>query len=222
VLWRINLRITNQQRGGSTNVSVLRHVSDKRITGQLNNEWPRINEVWQDRMDPVPTEVSGVFNPFEFTGLHVQSTTLRNRLNNASGYMIMPSYRGLPRHREPFLRKDYWVTRYKDPAATRTFPEDDVRCLENIEVYLALAGKASISKDLPCREPYINNESVQNTETTVWLMSTLLHTFRDEDGAFTPSRTFWGTASTMWTGFDMKPHNLFDSAPLYPPVPGAR
>ena len=137
--------------------------------------------------------------------------------------MIMPSYRGLPRHREPFLRKDFWVTRYKDPAATRSFPEDDVRCLENIEVYVAAAGKTEEAKNLNCRQPYINNESIQNTETTVWLMSTLLHTFRDEDGTFaTPSRTFWGTASTMWTGFDMKPHNLFENAPLYPPLPPAR
>ena len=225
VLWRINLRITDQAKGGPTNVNVMRHISDRRVNGPLTNEWPLIREVWEDRMELFNngTEGSSTFNPLEFTGLHVQSSTLTNRLKNASGYMIMPSYRGLPRHREPFLRKDFWVTRYKDPAATRTFPEDDVRCLENIEVYVALAGKASISKDLPCREPYINNESIQNTETTVWLMSTLLHTFRDEDGTFaTPSRTFWGTASTMWTGFDMKPHNLFEGAPLYPPVPPAR
>ena len=74
------------------------------------------------------------------------------------------------------------------------------------------AGKAEEAKNLNCRQPYINNKSIQNTETTVWLMSTLLHTFRDEDGTFaTPSRTFWGTASTMWTGFDMKPHNLFET-----------
>jgi Cu2+-containing amine oxidase len=224
VLWRINLRITNQQRGGPTNVNVMRHISDKRVKGPVTNEWPNIREVWEDRMEPFNRGVEGsdVFNPMEFTGLHVQSTTLRNRLNNASGYMIMPSYRGLPRHREPFLRKDYWVTRYKDPSVTKSFPEDDVRCLENIDAYATLVGKNEMAKDFACREPYINNESIQNTETTVWLMSTLLHTFRDEDGTFTPARTFWGTASTMWTGFDMKPHNLFEGAPLYDPVPPAR
>lgn len=222
VIWRLNLRITNQPRGGATNVNVMRHISDRRITGELGSDWPTIREVWEDRMESFNggREGSDVFKPFEFTGLHVQSTTLKNRLNNASGYMLMPSYRGLPRHREPFLRKDFWVTRYKDPAVTRSFPEDDVRCLENIDVYLKLANKVDFARNLPCREPYINNESIQNTETTVWLMSTLLHTFRDEDGTFaTPSRTFWGTASTMWTGFDMKPHNLFESAPLYPSVP---
>jgi hypothetical protein len=222
VIWRINLRITDKPRGGSTNVNVMRHLSDRRITGELTSDWPTIREVWEDRMEPFNggREGSDVFKPLEFTGLHVQSTALTNRLKHRSGYMLMPSYRGLPRHREPFLRKDFWVTRYKDPAVTRTFPEDDVRCLENIEVYVKLAGKADFAKNLPCREPYINNESIQNTETTVWLMSTLLHTFRDEDGTFaTPSRTFWGTASTMWTGFDMKPHNLFEGAPLYPPVP---
>jgi hypothetical protein len=222
VLWRINLRITNQAKGGSTNVNVQRHISDRRVTGPLTNEWPRIREVWEDRMELFNngTEGSSVFNPLEFTGLHVQSSTLTNRLKNASSYMIMPSYRGLPRHREPFLRKDFWVTRYKDPAVTRTFPEDDVRCLENIEVYVNLANnKDDLSKGLSCRQPYINNESIRNTENTVWLMSTLYHTFRDEDGTFTPSRTFWGTASTMWTGFDMKPHNLFEGSPLYPLPP---
>jgi hypothetical protein len=225
VLWRLNLRITDKPRGGATNVHVLRHISDKRIKEPLASNWPTIREVWEDRMEPFNRgrEGSDVFNPLEFTGLHVQSTTLTNRLNNASGYMLMPFYRGLPRHREPFLRKDFWVTRYKDPAATRSFPEDDVRCLENIEAYVQLANtKSKIAQGFACREPYINNESIQNTESTVWLMSTLLHTFRDEDGTFTPARTFWGTASTMWTGFDMKPHNLFDSSPLYPAVPPPR
>ena len=225
VLWRINLRITDQAKGGPTNVNVMRHISDRRVTGPVTNEWPLIREVWEDRMELFNKGIEGssVFNPMEFTGLHVQSSTLTNRLKNASGYMIMPSYRGLPRHREPFLRKDFWVTRYKDPAVTRSFPEDDVRCLENIEVYVNLANKDDLAKGLSCREPYINNESTRNTENTVWMMSTLLHTFRDEDGTFaTPSRTFWGTASTMWTGFDMKPHNLFEGAPLYPPLPPAR
>ncbi len=95
--------------------------------------------------------------------------------------MIMPLYRGLPRHLEPFLRKDFWVTRYKDPAVTRSFPEDESG-LENIEVYVNLANKDDIAKGLSCREPYINNELTRNTENTVWMMSTLLHTFRDEDG----------------------------------------
>ena len=111
-------------QGGPTNVNVMRHISDRRVTGPLTNELAddprglgRPDGAVQQRR-----EGSSVFNPLEFTGLHVQSTTLTNRLKNASGYMIMPSYRGLPRHREPFLRKDFWVTRYKDPAATRSFP----------------------------------------------------------------------------------------------------
>ena len=31
--------------------------------------------------------------------------------------------------------------------------------------------------------------------------------------------TFWGTAVAMWNGFDMKPHNLFDSTPFLPMPP---
>jgi hypothetical protein len=31
--------------------------------------------------------------------------------------------------------------------------------------------------------------------------------------------TWHGSALAMWTGFDMKPHNLFDRTPFYPPPP---
>ena len=51
VLWRINLRITNQSQGGPTNVNVMRHISDKRVTGPVTNQWPTIHEVWEDRME---------------------------------------------------------------------------------------------------------------------------------------------------------------------------
>ncbi|MFN2397748.1 MAG: hypothetical protein ABR543_03735 [Gemmatimonadaceae bacterium] len=43
----------------------------------------------------------------------------------------------------------------------------------------------------------------------------ILHLPRDEDGTLV-SGVFNGTAQVMWTGWMLKPHNLFDKVPLFP------
>ena len=212
------MRITDQAKGGPTNVSVMRHISDRRVTGPVTNEWPRSvrsgRTGWSRSTAGI--EGSSVFNPLEFTGLHVQSSTLKNRLKTrvrlhdhavvsrlAAAPRAVPA-QGLLGHAIQGPGRDTKLS-----GRRRAVPRKHRGLRQPRE-------QGRHRQGLSCREPYINNESIQNTENTVWLVSTLLHTFRDEDGTFaTPSRTFWGTASTMWTGFDMKPHNLFDGAPFF-------
>jgi hypothetical protein len=214
VIWRINMRITeNSQPGaGATSVSVMRHMGNPDRSGN----WERTQEVWQDQMMPFNREGSIEFIPQQFTALHVRSVDRKNARGSASGYMIMPLYRGLARHREPFLRRDAWVTRFKDPGATNSFAEDDVRCLEGVETF-----GADEKSPIRCRESFVNGEAIDNTRSVIWLVTSTLHTFRDEDGQVfrqgSAPPTFWGTAVAMWNGFDLKPHNLFDATPFLPP-----
>jgi hypothetical protein len=54
----------------------------------------------------------------------------------------------------------------------------------------------------------------------IWLVSSSLHIARDEDGMIYRRQgqpaTFIGAAVTMWSGFDMKPHNIMDNTPFFP------
>ncbi len=216
-IWRINMRITESSAAGSgaTNVSIMRHVGNP----DRSANWQRTQEVWRDEMVPFNggREGSLELNPKQFTALHVRSIDRKNARGSASGYMIMPLYRGVPRHKEPFLRKDIWVTQFKDPGVNNNFAEDDVRCLEAVETF-------GPDKESPimCRQSFVNGEPIDNTRNVIWLVTSTLHTFRDEDGLIVRRgnvNTFWGTAVAMWNGFDMKPHNLFNSTPFLPMPP---
>ena len=58
-------------------------------------------------------------------------------------------------------------------------------------------------------------ESTVNTDIVVWYMGSIHHLPRDEDGEVVNG--FWqGEAHVMWTGFMLKPNNLFDRTPFYP------
>ena len=141
-IWRINMRITESSAAGSgaTNVSIMRHIGNP----DRSANWQRTQEVWRDEMVPFNggREGSLELNPKQFTALHVRSIDRKNARGSPSGYMIMPLYRGVPRHKEPFLRKDIWVTQFKDPGVNNNFAEDDVRCLEAVETFAAGQGVA--------------------------------------------------------------------------------
>jgi primary-amine oxidase len=103
----------------------------------------------------------------------------------------MPLRWGSARHEEPFTKKDLWVTRY-DPS----------------QIYGA---------GLPS---YVSPpQPVANADVVVWYTGSIHHLVRDEDGGIVQG-TWQGEAHAMWTGFMLKPHNLFDKTPLCgPPCP---
>ena len=59
-------------------------------------------------------------------------------------------------------------------------------------------------------------QSHVNTDVVVWYYGSAHHLVRDEDGRFGADGTSIGEAHIMWTGFMLKPHNLFDVTPLFP------
>jgi Cu2+-containing amine oxidase len=58
-------------------------------------------------------------------------------------------------------------------------------------------------------------QPVSNTDVVVWYYGGAHHLVRDEDGKIV-NGVWQGEAHIMWTGFMLKPHNLFDKTPLYP------
>jgi primary-amine oxidase len=122
----------------------------------------------------------------EFTTLHIRDATLKNQLGEPSMYHFMPLRWGAPRHQEAFAHHDFWVTRYN--------------------------GTELWAKDLPT---YVNNQPVSNADIVLWYMGAVHHQPRREDGIVVGG-SLVGSAQVMWTGWMMKPHNLFDKTPLHP------
>jgi Cu2+-containing amine oxidase len=138
-------------------------------------------------MTLIPTESGQQWNPLEFTALHIQDANLKNAKGNSSAYHLMPLRWGTPRHFEDFTRNDFWVTRYN--------------------------GAEMAAASLP---NYVSTPvSVANTDIVVWYYGGVHHLVRDEDGQIVGGN-WQGEAHIMWTGFMLKPHNLFDKTPLYP------
>ena len=55
--------------------------------------------------------------------------------------------------------------------------------------------------------------------STIWLCAPALHVARTEDfGTENGTDNYRGVAITNWTGFILKPRDLFDGTPLYTPT----
>lgn len=140
----------------------------------------------------IPTETGLIWNPLAFTTLEIHDANLRNSRGSPSSDHLMPLPWGTSRHQEAFTKNDLWVTRYKSSEM--------------------------FAKDLPS---YISPpEPVSNSDIVVCYKGAIHHLVRDEDGEFVTlpgGATGWrGEAHVIWTGWLLKPHNLFDRTPLYP------
>jgi Cu2+-containing amine oxidase len=145
------------------------------------------------------------WNPKEFTMIRVESER-KNARGEAIAYDLMPMRSGTARHNEPFTHHDLWVS--------RSHPE---RPLEYLFINLP-----NIVKD---------EEAVEQADIVLWCNSAVHHEPRNEDGKPNSGRQLWpgddaweGSALVMWSGFDLRPRNLFDRTPFYPysPAPPPR
>ena len=108
---------------------------------------------------------------------------------------------GTPRHNEQFTRHDLWVS--------KSHPEKPTEFL--------FANLPNIVKD---------EEVVEQTDIVLWCNSAVHHEPRHEDGKPNSGPRLWsfddaweGSAIVMWSGFDLRPRNLFDRTPFYPYTP---
>jgi len=135
---------------------------------------------------PVTTEGFVDWDAAKYTMLHVYDPAVKNGNGKVSGYHMSAIRSGAGHHQEPWTQHDFWITRYN--------------------------GTEMRPKDLPT---WTNGQSVKNADIVVWYWGSILHVPRDEDGTLATGM-FNGTAQVMWTGWMLKPHNLFDKVPLYP------
>ncbi len=128
------------------------------------------------------------WNPHAFNSLDVSDANLVNSHGHRSHYQLIPlPTGGLSRHQESFTQKDFWVTAYN--------------------------GSEMWAAQLPIYSTPAQN--VSSADIVVWYKGSIHHHPRDEDGEYVGN--YWrGEALLMWTGFMLKPHDLFDRTPLYP------
>ena len=145
------------------------------------------SRTWTNVSEPFNNGKEGAiqFVATEFTQLQLVDSALKNAHGRQTSYDIRPLYRGVVRHAEPFMRSDFWVT--VNRAAEQHFPH------------------------LP---RYADNESIQNQDIVAWHVTPLLHVPRTEDGVMVQD-SWKGVALAMWSGFDMRPRDLFDGTPFF-------
>jgi hypothetical protein len=141
-----------------------------------------------DTEPPIPNEKGLLWNPRNFHSLDVSDKTLVNGKGHRTLYQLIPlPTGGLAQHQEPFTVNDFWVTLYNP---------------------VEMNAKDLVSYVTP-------PQSVTNADIVLWYRGSVHHHPRDEDGEKIGGG-WHGVALIMWTGFMLKPHDLFDRTPFYP------
>lgn len=145
----------------------------------------------------ITVESPGEWHAKEFTHLRIKhQLEQKGAKPREIAYDLLPLRAGSARHygkNEEFAHHDYWVT----PTAA-----------EEIFYY-----------KLPTYIKKQNPRPVVNTDVTLWYMSSVLHAPRSEDGHMENGQVMTragGVALTAWSGFDLRPRNVFPTTPLYP------
>jgi Cu2+-containing amine oxidase len=136
----------------------------------------------------------------KFTMLRVINTQKKNIRGEYFSYVLMPSRMGNSRHHgstkggmngkggsnEECTLHDFWVTK-ANPK------EIEYRKIQS----------------------YCNDENIEDTDIVLWYSSPMFHEPRSEDGEIINGRLV-GCTQVAWSGFTLKPSNIFDRSPLYP------
>jgi primary-amine oxidase len=147
----------------------------------------------------INVEGAGEWHPKEFTSLRVKHLLQQgNAKPREIAYDLLPLRQGSSRHYgkgEEFTHHDYWVT---PNAAGELY-------YYNLPKYLS--------------KNKLNPRPTVNTDVVLWYMSSVLHAPRAEDGHIENGGVLKhakGVALAAWSGFDLRPRNLFLTTPLYP------
>lgn len=131
------------------------------------------------------------FDAVKFTMLNVSNTRMKNARQQHISYDVITPRMGSARHHgggsEDCTLHDFWVTRQRPGE------------LQYVDVpkYVARA------------------ESITDTDVVLWLTTACHHEPRSEDGEMKEDG-FTGATPVSWSGFDLRPRNLWDRSPFYP------
>lgn len=140
------------------------------------------------------------WDPLKFTMLRVVNTKMKNAKGDLLAYDLVPLRHGSARHfgsKEECTQHDFWVTRAN--------PKE-----------LSYRGVPS----------YCNDENIVDTDIVLWYGTSMFHEPRAEDGVHDGDNNWVGATIVSWSGFTLRPNNVFDRTPLFPnpkePVPPTR
>lgn len=125
-----------------------------------------------------------------FTMLSIISHKSKNVRGKPYSYDVMVPRMGIARHHgaddEQCTHHDYWVTKNRPK-------EMDYRKVNHY-----------VRKD----------ESIMESDVVLWLSTACHHEPRSEDGEF-QGKSFRGATLVAWSGFELRPRNVFDRTPHY-------
>jgi hypothetical protein len=184
--------------GGPTQNDVL---LSRRVFDDATERFGQVTKPFAKNAQGQACEGSGRWNPEEFTVLRVQSQVRKNAHGKPMAFDLVPMRLGTLRQLQPegesldsdmdFINNDFWVTRTESGNTS----------------YIDVPRYASQKRPLA------------GYPTTVWHCTPVLHFPRGEDfGSQDGTSSYEGLAVTFWTGFFVKPRDLFDSTPLYKPT----
>jgi Cu2+-containing amine oxidase len=147
-------------------------------------------------------EASARWMPEEFTTIRFQSKSRKNSHGRPLSFDVISQRYGALRQLQPeggsfasnmdFINYDFWMTRTESGFTS----------------YIDVPRYASQHRPLT------------NQPTTLWMCTPALHFPRSEDfDTRNGTSNYGGVAVTTWTGFFIKPRDLFDGTPLYRPAP---
>ena len=198
-------------RVGSTG----RNYSSREFEGHMHNglwrvdvnlDGPSDNSVWvveHLETNDEPGKAKNVMRPFnngvegfedwnaeKFTMLNIINTKKKNARKMPISYDVLPMRMGNARHfgeKEESTHHDFWVT--VNRKGEIHYPK--------VHEYVKKGAK------------------IMNADVVIWHSSACHHEPRSEDGEFRKG-DFVGTTPIAWSGFDLRPRNVFDRTPHFP------
>jgi Cu2+-containing amine oxidase len=174
----------------------------RRLLDETTDRFGQVAKPFAKNAQGEACEGSARWNAEEFTTVRVQSRVRKNAHGRPIAYDLISQRYGAMRQLQPeggtmdenmdFINHDFWVTRTES----------------NVTSYVDVPQYSSQRRPLA------------GHPTTIWLCTPAIHFPRGEDfGAENGQNNYTGVAVTVWTGFYLKPRDLFDSTPLYQPRP---
>jgi hypothetical protein len=202
--WRLGMRLGPEGEADNANTAYLvKHRELPEGKGKADQVPALFNGGNEGHADWVATE---------FTRLRVENPGVNMGLKKEPlAYELVPLRQGTARHygsrprtrdgsekaTEEFTLHDFWVTR------------EDSR-----QDYFTELPKYFTKLKEDGKQP----GKVANTNLVLWYTSSILHDPRSEDGLSDKHNAEpTGPALVAWSGFELRPRNLFRSTPLYPP-----
>jgi len=199
--WRMELDLGDPKTGvgGPTQNDVF---LVRRLLDENTERFSSVVKPFNKNPNGQACEGSARWNPEEFTMIRTVSKVRKNAHGRPFAYDLIPQRIGALRQLQPeggsddanmdWINYDFWVT--------RTEP--------NHTDYIDVPRYASQKRTLT------------GQPATIWHCAPVLHAARTEDfGPEDGKNSYTGVALTFWTGFHLKPRDLFDSTPLYQVTP---